>query len=751
MDMEYLKLIPGFRTALADGMMVPDSPCHMATWEFYRAAPGSRIHLLREGYVFAPAVFSMERESVYLYTYAYQPEENWTTYTGNLTPESYGREDYIFEKDCWFRLCVKREDGEALTEADRSLAGELAAFFHEEIPYIEKPWFDQEVEAVARRVHEADNDHTLKFCLLTDTHFTVNGVWEDTASNIQRMARKAGYDAIIHLGDLTDGMAPKEITRKYVSRIIDDLEKCQVPLYIALGNHDNNYFRNTPNTFSVEEMKEVYRLGKEDGRHSMEGASGTERGISYYVDMPKGQVRMIFLSSFDDMAPVRYGYTDRQLAWVREALYSAGAGTRFMIFSHDAPLARLDFWSFHIRNGEKLLEILEECNSREDYQVAGFFYGHTHSDYVFDECSFPVISTGCSKLEYMLEKKPEGAVTCKREPDTASQELWDNLLIDLEKERIRLIRFGAGEDREVSFKKKKDTYTARKARERAGRRPKIWACRGAGGHAPENTLPAFELARALGADGIQLNVRLSRDGVPVVICDETVDRVSGKTGRVKDLTLEELKALNVNQNHSFRRYGRVEIPTLAEVYDWVRETDLAVDVELGSSGGLEEDQAENKEENRGGNKTGNKTGNKADVCRESRCLPGLEEKVLELAREKGLEDRIIYSSSDPESLRRLKRLAPEVRTALVCEDWAVAGGESEDSRGVMGGVGALQLPVRSAGAGTEDRSLAMKVVRQCHERNMEVHVRAVEEKADFEVMRELGVDVVVTGFVERGE
>lgn len=45
----------------------------------------------------------------------------------------------------------------------------------------------------------------------------------------------------------------------------------------------------------------------------------------------------------------------------------------------------------------------------------------------------------------------------------------------------------------------------------------------------------------------------------------------------------------------------------------------------------------------------------------------------------------------------------------------------------------------------------MKVVRQCHERNMEVHVRAVEEKADFEVMRELGVDVVVTGFVERGE
>lgn len=235
----------------------------------------------------------------------------------------------------------------------------------------------------------------------------------------------------------------------------------------------------------------------------------------------------------------------------------------------------------------------------------------------------------------------------------------------------------------------------------------------------------------------------------MVIRDETVDRVSGKTGRVDELILEELKALNVNQNHSFRRYGSVEIPTLAEVYDWVRETDLTVDVELRSSGGLQEDKAEDKEENRGGNKIGNMAGYKADVYQESRCLPGPEEKVLELAREKGLEDRIIYSSSDPESLRRLKRLTPEVRTVLVCEDWAVAGGESEDSRGVMRGVHALQLSVRSAGA--EDRSLVMKVIRQCHERKREVHVWAVEEKADFEVMREMGVDVVITGFVERGE
>ena len=90
--MKYLELTGGYRTALADGTLVADSPKHMATEEFYWAYPGDRLYLCEEDYLFAPAVFSMERDPVYLYSYAYQPEENWSHYTGNLTPEGYGRE-----------------------------------------------------------------------------------------------------------------------------------------------------------------------------------------------------------------------------------------------------------------------------------------------------------------------------------------------------------------------------------------------------------------------------------------------------------------------------------------------------------------------------------------------------------------------------------------------------------------------------------------------------------------------------------
>ena len=97
---------------------------------------------------------------------------------------------------------------------------------------------------------------------------------------------------------------------------------------------------------------------------------------------------------------------------------------------------------------------------------------------------------------------------------------------------------------------------------------KIFAHRGASGYAPENTLEAFALAITQGADGIELDVQLTKDGIPVVIHDETIDRVTEKTGFVKDYTLNELKELTVLGN-KFPEYSSSKIPTLEEVLDAV--------------------------------------------------------------------------------------------------------------------------------------------------------------------------------------
>ena len=90
----------------------------------------------------------------------------------------------------------------------------------------------------------------------------------------------------------------------------------------------------------------------------------------------------------------------------------------------------------------------------------------------------------------------------------------------------------------------------------------VWGHRGASGYAPENTMAAFEKAVEMGADGIELDEQLTKDGELVVIHDETIDRVSDGSGWVKDYTYAKLIKHNFNRTHP--EYEHAQIPTLEE-------------------------------------------------------------------------------------------------------------------------------------------------------------------------------------------
>ena len=157
--------------------------------------------------------------------------------------------------------------------------------------------------------------------------------------------------------------------------------------------------------------------------------------------------------------------------------------------------------------------------------------------------------------------------------------------------------------------------------------------RGASGYAPENTLEAFKLAMDMGADGFELDVHLSKDGELVVIHDETVDRTTDGTGFVGEMTLAELKALDAS-NHK-EGYKGAKIPTLAEVYDLIRDTNHIVNVEI-----------------------------KTDNI----FYPQLEEKVLALEKEKGMEGRIVYSSFNHYTVKKIRALAPDAQIGMLFGD-----------------------------------------------------------------------------------
>jgi glycerophosphoryl diester phosphodiesterase len=111
----------------------------------------------------------------------------------------------------------------------------------------------------------------------------------------------------------------------------------------------------------------------------------------------------------------------------------------------------------------------------------------------------------------------------------------------------------------------------------------VIAHRGDSAHTPENTLPAYERAFALGADMIEADVRLSRDGVPVVFHDETLDRTTNGTGTVEELTLAEIKKLDAGSWMS-PEFADERIPTLAETMRLVKSKGGKILLDLNAEG-----------------------------------------------------------------------------------------------------------------------------------------------------------------------
>ena len=159
---------------------------------------------------------------------------------------------------------------------------------------------------------------------------------------------------------------------------------------------------------------------------------------------------------------------------------------------------------------------------------------------------------------------------------------------------------------------------------------RILAHRGASFLAPENTIPAFELAIEHGADGVELDVHLSKDGELVVIHDERVDRTTNGKGFVKEFTLEELKKLDACNGKE--GYAGAKIPTLDEVYGLFAKTKHIINVEI-----------------------------KTDIM----DYPGICEKLLKLEDEIGMNGRITYSSFNHYTVKELLRLRPTAKTGLL--------------------------------------------------------------------------------------
>ncbi|GKV66134.1 MULTISPECIES: glycerophosphodiester phosphodiesterase [Sporosarcina] len=231
------------------------------------------------------------------------------------------------------------------------------------------------------------------------------------------------------------------------------------------------------------------------------------------------------------------------------------------------------------------------------------------------------------------------------------------------------------------------------------KQPMIFAHRGASGQFPENTLPAFEEARKVGAAGIELDVQLTKDGQVVIIHDETLQRTTDGTGYVQDLTLQQIKKLDAGSWFS-PSFQHESIPTLEEVFQWMKKdgNSLQVNIEL-----------------------------KNNVIH----YKGLEEKVLALIEAYHLEERIILSSFNALSLQRVRMLHPTIETGYLI------AGKPDNAVWIANEIGANAIHCQPVYALSSYADEAKKA-------GFPLRVYTVNRMEELEGLMEVGIDTVMT-------
>ena len=222
--------------------------------------------------------------------------------------------------------------------------------------------------------------------------------------------------------------------------------------------------------------------------------------------------------------------------------------------------------------------------------------------------------------------------------------------------------------------------------------PIVTAHRGFSAAAPENTLPAFQLAIDQGCERAELDVQMTKDGVVMVTHDTNMRRCTGRNQNIYDLTYDEVRKLDAGRWFG-KKYAGTKVPTLAEVLDLCKGK-IELNIEI----------------------------------KPNAATPELEAETLRIIREKGFENNCVITSQSYETLCKVKELAPGISTGYIL---ALGVGSYYD------------LPAADFFS-VESTFITSGMVQQVHLRGKTVSAWTVNREEDASDLLSLGVDDIIT-------
>jgi len=313
-----------------------------------------------------------------------------------------------------------------------------------------KSYYLDEIAKTRGTLLELMTEPCLVFPMITDIHYLATTadnprLIDDSINNMIALSKDIRFDFLACLGDLTQGNKAMDETRAEVEHVYEQFARLGIPFYTCIGNHDTNIYYKVgddyqkDHVFSLNQLYGIYMRDIYDVMFDMSSMCGT----NYYKDFPEFNIRLVFLNSNegDD-----YGFTDETLAWFTDVMNTEND---VYVFSHRNPATSTEY-----HNQAEMTEVMKNA---ENFKM--LFYGHVHYDCEFtapfsDENPILAFAQNANKC-YNHERKdtwPAQAVLPKRALGVAEEDCFDIVVIRPTSQKVNLVRFGAGVDREFSLK-----------------------------------------------------------------------------------------------------------------------------------------------------------------------------------------------------------------------------------------------------------------------------------------------------------
>lgn len=315
-------------------------------------------------------------------------------------------------------------------------------------------YFAEEVKETAEGAKKACEKKAFAFILVTDSHYPAAKNWRNTIKNIKALHKAYPVDAVFHLGDMIPGTIEKERSVAYLEEMRNALIDVGAPCYLLMGNHDDNTFFDPKNMTGVITQEEWYAITQRynDIRVIRDGTNGY-----YYFDLDTFGIRVVCLHShLGEGIGQRssWGYTSEQIEWVRDV--ALDTDKQVIFFSHMPLTQSFTCYNYNIPGAAEMRTVIEAYKANGG-TVVGLFHGHNHWDFIgkANQNGFYEISTACSrdsqatpdKIGYMTD----GATAPARKAGTVTEDLWDVVVVQPMEKVVKMIRFGAGDDREFLY------------------------------------------------------------------------------------------------------------------------------------------------------------------------------------------------------------------------------------------------------------------------------------------------------------